>query len=158
MKRADEAKWTAAVAAETRSIHEALSAWADIDDKTGVMRQALGTVTERGTALRLLLLLGDQMTKAVFPELVDLCSTGHSDIGLCRTIIKSLPRMWLLERLESEVDEVLARFQSEESFRRFAELYREIDQQLLQSLVCRARKSPDSAIREVADDFASSAD
>lgn len=151
----DKAKLDEIVAAETSWIRETLSPWPGIEDKVGAIRHAITTVPTRGAGLRLLLLLGDDEKKAVFSELVDLASSGHSDIGLCRTVIKSLPRDWVLQHVQCYVNEVLLRSENEEAYRRLAELYCELDECLLESLVSRARSSPDAGIREVANDFSS---
>ena len=153
MSGEDQNKWTAVVGAEAKGLRDALAAWSTIADKQGVMRQALSTVTERGAALRLLLILDDDLKQTVFSDLIDLAAVGHSDIGLCRTVIKSIPRLWLLEHVESEVTRILDQSEDEEAYRRYAELYREIDDQLVQALVARARMSADPNILEVADDF-----
>lgn len=152
----DLEKWHAVVSAERGGIRKALSEWNQINDKSGVLRRALESVVERGSALRLLLLLGDDFKKAVFSTLVDNASTGHSDIQLCRIVIKSLPRKWILEHLPSAVDDFLARHEDdEEHFRRYAELYYELDEDLLNSLIARLKVHSDPAIREVAEDFSS---
>ncbi|MGO9919001.1 MAG: hypothetical protein ACLQIB_30420 [Isosphaeraceae bacterium] len=97
MNPADDAQlWNDLHGIEQRSLAEIMRLWGKISTKADVMREALGTPHQRGTALRLLLVLGDEMKMKVFRSLVELSSVGHSDVALCRSIIKSMPQRWVL--------------------------------------------------------------
>ncbi|MGH9116595.1 MAG: hypothetical protein ACRD0A_01565 [Acidimicrobiales bacterium] len=58
------------------------------DDLIPVLRSALKQPSPRGTALRLLLVVDVGIRLTLFPELIELASVGHSDIGLCRDVIR----------------------------------------------------------------------
>ena len=107
MNRKEEKRWAAAVEAERRGVCAVFSVLATVEDKIGLLRRAVTSVSERDTALRALLLSDDGTKKALFPELVDLCSVGHRDIDLCRMVMKSLPRAWVLKHVGALVDEQL---------------------------------------------------
>jgi hypothetical protein len=100
-----------------------------------------------------MILLPDAIKQAVFDTLIDLASVGHADIGLCRAVIKSLPRAWLIEHVEAAAEPILRRGEDEEAYRRLAELYCDIDEGLVHRLVQRAARSSNAFVREVADDF-----
>jgi hypothetical protein len=122
------------------------------DRLTDVLRSALGQPAQRGTALRLLLVVDVERRLEVFPELVRLAAVGHSDVGLVREVIGSLPHYWVEANIGREVRPLLDDGGYEE-YRRLAELLQGLDSGLLSELVDRARRSEDPDIREVADDF-----
>jgi hypothetical protein len=154
MNATDDAQlWNDLHGVEQRSLAETMCVWQMISGKADVMSQALGTPHHRGTALRLLLVLGDEMKKKVFHRLVELASVGHSDVSLCRAIIKSMPRSWVLDNIDAVVGAVLQESDGEEEYRRFAELYAELDATLLQRHVQRALAHPSEEVREVGSDF-----
>ncbi|MGO9468945.1 MAG: hypothetical protein ACLQIB_24090 [Isosphaeraceae bacterium] len=154
MNPTDDAQlWNDLHRIEQRSLAEIMHLWGKIAAKADTMRAALGTPHQRGTALRLLLVLGDEMKMKVFRSLVELSSVGHSDVALCRSIIKSMPRRWVLNNIESIVRVVLQESDGEEEYRRFAELYVELDGALLERHVQRALAHPSEEVREVGSDF-----
>jgi hypothetical protein len=76
--------------------------------KEQTLERALQRPHERETALHLLTLLADQaMLQKLFPVLIDLVSVGHSDIALCRTVIKSMSRAWVIAHIDEEVANIL---------------------------------------------------
>jgi hypothetical protein len=136
-----------------------LEAWLLIEDdadKERLLRGALSAPRERGTALRLLLLLSDAYKRAVFDVLVDQASVGHADIALVRIVISSLGRTWLTEHIEPIANRILDDENDEECYRRFAELYNDLDRDLLRRLVKKAAASNDPGIIEVAENFSKS--
>jgi len=149
----DKERLAALVATENYRIQEVFSIWSQIENKEQVMRDALTSVLSRGAVLRLLVCLGDDIKKLLFADLVELASVGHSDIALVRAVVKSLPRKWLLETIDLEANAVLDRTGDEETYRRMAELLADIDEELLASIVTRARESENADVREVANDF-----
>jgi hypothetical protein len=154
MNTADDVQlWNDLSGIEQRSLAEILRRWANVSTKVDVMREALSTPHQRGTALRLLLVLGDEMKMKVFRNLVELSSVGHSDVALCRSVIKSMPRRWVLENIEPIVRVLLQETGGEEEYRRIAELYAELDSELLEVHVERALKHPDEEVREAGLDF-----
>jgi hypothetical protein len=123
------------------------------DGLTDVVHTALDNPAQRGTALRLLLVVDVDRRLPLFPELVRLASVGHSDVGLVREVIRSLPSYWVEANLGAELWPLLDEGGDEE-YRRLAELLDDLGSGLLPELVDRARASADPDVREVADDFA----
>jgi hypothetical protein len=143
---------------------EAARLWNTIpeQDRREVLVRALETVSRRREALGWLLLMPDNtLREDLFSELVDLASVGHSDIGRVRDVIKSMPRQWVLDRIQPVAQAVLDRQSASgaedryEEFRRFAELFVELDVALLRPLVERSLRDKDSDVREVGEDFKS---
>jgi hypothetical protein len=141
---------------EKQSVARILGLWSRIADKIGVLEQALRTPHQRGTALRLLLLLqDDSLRRSLFPTLVELASVGHKDVALCRAVIKAMPREWVLKQIEPLAEAILRQNQNEpeEEYRRFAELFHELDGALLRRHLDRALRHPEESVREIAQDF-----
>jgi hypothetical protein len=133
---------------------QVLSEFAKLPCPIDVLRRAIGVPHERGVALRLLMFIGGSFGKQVFQELVESASVGHADVALCRAVLKTLPRRWVV----GEIDQIVLRLlkaspDDDEMFRRFAELYVELDDCLLMNLVRLAASSEFEAVREVAADF-----
>jgi hypothetical protein len=89
----------------------------------------------------------------MFAELVDAASVGHADIGICRSVIKSLPRRWVRERIEPIVKQLIDASPHDYEVFRSAELYDELDDELLARLIRLASSSESDAVRDVAADF-----
>lgn len=117
--------------------------------------QALRKPSERGTALRLLLVIDVAHRMTHFSQLVELASVGHADVALCREAIGSIPRYWTESNIRREVLPLLAAGDAEE-YRRIAELLVELRSPLLEELVEMASDSDDEDINEVGVDFTSS--
>jgi hypothetical protein len=149
----DNALWDEVFVTEQGRFQDIMSSWVRISAKDRVLIQALETPHQRGTALRLLLLLGDEMKINVFATLVELAAVGHSDIALCRSVIKSMLRQWVIEHIESLAQRILERSGEEEEYRRFAELYLELDASLLERHVQAALAHANPDVREVGSDF-----
>lgn len=79
-------------------------------------------------------------------------SPGYA--GVAREIILSLPKEWVLSKIEEAVEPILQQDATENEFRRTLELYLELgDHQLLYRLACRATQHSDEDIREAGYDF-----
>ncbi|MEW6494803.1 MAG: hypothetical protein AB1589_20135 [Cyanobacteriota bacterium] len=120
--------------------------------RVGLIKKALHNPTERGTALRLIEYLNLEECQSLFDDLVDLASVSHSDIELCRKVILSLPKTWLLANIEKSAEPLL-QDGTDEEYRRLLELYIDIDRELTQRLAIRALQQDDPDIREVGEDF-----
>ncbi|VXD12078.1 conserved hypothetical protein [Planktothrix serta PCC 8927] len=121
-------------------------------DRVAMLQKGLQNPRERGTALRLLFYLTLPERQRLFNDLVALASVSHSDIELCREVILSLPKTWLLDNIENSAEDLLADGTDEE-YRRLLELYINIDDHLTERLVKRALKHEDADIREAGEDF-----
>jgi hypothetical protein len=148
----DGALWKAVVQAEGRFIAARMAFLANAEDRVGVLRGALHTAAQRGTALRLLPYCQPAERQELFGVLLRLSSVGHRDVLLCREAILSLPRGWVLDRIESAAEELLSDG-GEEEYRRLLELYAELDAGLTRRLAERAARHPDQEVREAGADF-----
>jgi hypothetical protein len=122
------------------------------DSLFSLICRALQIPSERGTALRLLLVVDVTQRMLHFSELVRLASIGHADVDLCREVIRSIPDYWVESNLKVEILPILDGGGSEE-YRRLAELLVELNSQLLNDLVEMALNSDDEDINEVGNDF-----
>ncbi|MBA2305758.1 MAG: hypothetical protein H0W08_24430 [Acidobacteria bacterium] len=122
------------------------------DSLVSLIRRALQIPSERGTALRLLLVVDVTQRMSHFSELMQLASVGHADVDLCRKVIQSIPGYWVESNLKAEILPILEGGGSEE-YRRLAELLTELNSQLLNDLVEMALSSDDEDINEVGHDF-----
>jgi len=118
-----------------------------------VIGAALDTPSQRGTALRLLQILPEEMIRPHFSRLVDLASVGHSDIELCRAVLLKIDRNWLVQNIEYQVTQIL-RPGGEEEFRRVAELYKLLNSDLLGLHLERCARHVDEEVKKIASDFA----
>jgi hypothetical protein len=148
----DEALWTAVVQGEGRFIAARMAFLSNAEDRVDVLRGALRTAAQRGTALRLLPYCQPHERQDLFSDLLRLASVGHRDVVLCREAIVSLPRSWVLDRIESAAEELLSDG-GEEEYRRLLELYAELDAGLTRRLAERAARHPDKVVREAGTDF-----
>jgi hypothetical protein len=129
-------------------------------DRVGLVRSAIPRPdrqifppSDRFTALYVLPLLTRPEQMALFPELVYLASWGHGAIGRVRGVILSLPRDWVLARVDAEAERWL-RAGTDDEFRRFLELYRLLDaRDLTLRLARRAAAHADPEIREAGEEF-----
>lgn len=151
--------WRLLVATDRAALTQIMQAWVSIspEDQVALLRHALSNGAERATALRLLLYLDDESRKVVFPELVRCAAYEHRDIVLCRDVIKVMPRDWTVANIDLVVKAMLDET-DESSHRRYAELYQELDQTLLATLVRRMESSSSESVREIADDYRSASD
>jgi hypothetical protein len=148
----DTELWHKVFEKEIAYIHARQDFIKNCTDRTGLIKKALHNPTERGTALRLIEYLKLEERQSLFDDLVDLASVSHSDIELCREVILSLPKTWVLTNIEKS-DEPLLKDGTDEEYRRLLELYIDIDRELAQRLAMRALQHDDPDIREVGEDF-----
>lgn len=130
-----------------------LNAWNSMDDPVEAMRHGLRT--EKFTAFEFLLLhCDDELNKSVFEMLVDHASVAHGCIHKNRAIIKMMSRKWVIEHIEPIVNHILTdETDAEEYYTRFAELYSELDDGLLNRLLDRAAQHDNPAVVEISEDY-----
>lgn len=149
----DKARWEEIRSILNRYRRPMLNAWNSMDDRVAAMRYALQT--ESFTAFEFLLFYcDDELNKSVFDLLVDHASGAHGCIHKNRAIIKMMPREWVIEHIEPIANRILAEEpEPEECYTRFAELYSELDANLLNRLLDQAARHDDPTVVEVAKDF-----
>lgn len=155
----DIERWTRIKSLHQRAMSALLADWYAMDDKLEVIRH--GLQKDRGLTFQILLLSQDSdLQKNVFESLVKLASVGHRSIGLNRAVIKTMPRKWVIEHIEPIVNHILSdetdpyvKTEPEEYYRRFAELYYELDDGLLDRLLDKAAQHDNPEVVEVAEDF-----
>lgn len=106
----------------------------------------------RHTSLIILGYLDVADLKELFEDLVFLASFSHGAINTVREAILTLPREWVLERIEQVAEPFLLTDDSEE-YRRILELYFELSPQMTHKLAQRALKNPNEEIQEAGQDF-----
>lgn len=148
----DNVLWRKLLDSEIAFIKVRMSFYAHCTDKVAVIRKALRDPVQRGTALRTLFDMQIKERQQLFDDLVDLASVGHADIALCRKVILSLPRDWVVSHIESSAEPLLYQGTYEE-YRRLLELYIDIDHDLAYRLATRALQNNDADIREAGEDF-----
>jgi hypothetical protein len=121
-------------------------------NRLGAIRDAIRDPVRRGTALRLLHYLSDSERESLFDDLLEIAAVDHSDIELVRQALMSLPREWVVGRIEDQAEPLLSTGTYVE-FRRLLELYKLLDPELTARLARRARESADPDIREAGEDF-----
>jgi hypothetical protein len=122
-----------------------------------VIKEALSTPSRRSTALRFLLFYLDAEDRIeFFEQLVTIASSAHCDIELCRKVILTLPKDFVLANIEQVSEPLLLTsdpvYQYEE-YRRLLELYIEIDRDITERLASRASQGEIEEIREAGEDF-----
>ena len=93
----------------------------------------------------------------LFDTLVYLASSGHGAIGRVREILLSLPRDWVLTRIEDAAEPYL-RDGTYDEYRRFLELYERLDRRLMLKLAQRAAAHSDPDIQEAGQDYLESSE
>jgi len=106
----------------------------------------------RHTAIYFLKYLKQDETQKIFSELVYLASFSHGAIVAIREAILSLPRDWVLSRIETVAEPYLSEDDGE-AYRRFLELYQQLDDKLMEKLAKRAVESHNQDIKEAGTDF-----
>lgn len=96
--------------------------------------------------------LGQDELKELLPFLLSHARSVHPYLGRIRHLIVSLPKEWLLERLEAASYPMLEP-NDDEAYRRFLELYFQIDPQLTKRLAEQALQSSDPNVRDAGRDF-----
>jgi hypothetical protein len=121
-------------------------------DRVALVRRALRDGKGKFAAIQVLRSLKTQELQSLFDDLVEWSSTGHGTVHVFREAILSLPRQWVLSRIEG-VAEPLLRDGTYDEYRRFLELFIELDRDLALRLARRAAAHPDADIREAGSDF-----
>jgi len=89
---------------------------------------------------------------ALFSLFVMVASEGTGLVQIARDIIASLPREWVLDRINEEAEPYL-KDGTDWEFRRFLERYCELDSGLAINLARRAAAHPDAEVREAGEEF-----
>lgn len=121
-------------------------------DRVALIRYALRSGHGKHTAIYALQSLRQTELQELFVELVTYASSAHGAIGAIREAILSLPRDWVLDRLEAVAEPLLVGGTYDE-YRRLLELYQLLDPVLTQNLAMRAVQHPDPDIQEAGMDF-----
>jgi len=148
----DQALWRALVDRENAFYSARAAFMSGAAGRVAVLRSALRSAAERGTALRVVSILPVAERQALFDDLVRLASVGHADVQLVRDAILSLPPDWALARLEAAAEPLL-RDGTDEEYRRLLELYIEMDPAVTRRLAHRAAQHADPHVREAGEDF-----
>jgi hypothetical protein len=80
----------------------------------------------RAAAVALLQKMSLEEKQSLFPELIHLARSVHGPTGAVREIILSLPREWVLERIDAQVEAIL-RNEEYDDYWMFLELYEKLD-------------------------------
>lgn len=121
-------------------------------DRVSLIRQALHT-RDRLVAVEMARYLSPSEHEQLFPEWI-YWSRAQGCLPAVRSYILSLPKEWVMEHIEDEVEPYL-REGTEEDFRRYLELYYALDRSLTKKLARRAIGHPNQAIQEAGKDFLS---
>ena len=148
----DSALWRQLLNSEIAFQKARMNFHAGCTDKVSVIQKALRDPVQRGTALRYLPYMTIEERQQLFDDLLYLASVGHADIALCRQIILSLPKEWVVSNIESCAEPLLAKGTDEE-YRRLLELYVDLDRNLALRLAKRALQHNVPDIREAGEDF-----
>ncbi len=116
-----------------------------------IVRKGL-TGQDREAAIFLLDYLRPEDIMQLFDELLYLASFSHGAILSVRKSILSLPRDWVINRIESKVEKLLVNGDYD-GYRRFLELYIELDHSLALKLARKALEQDDEDIKEAGRDF-----
>jgi predicted DNA-binding transcriptional regulator AlpA len=119
-------------------------------DRVGLLRRALRLPggNNRATAVALLEKLTVEEKKSLFPELIQLARSAHGPVGKVRDILLSLPREWVLSRIDGEVEPIL-REEEYDDYWMFLELYKQLDTERAVALARRAALNGGPDIREL---------
>jgi hypothetical protein len=152
-ERAVKQLWQDFVNAENAMVSARMRLLAKKAPLVETLRQSLGHPSERGTALRLLLILDISVSQALFHELIYQASWGSCDIELCREVIYAIPKPWLMEHIESELWPIVENG-GEAECHCLAQLLDELEfSALLSKLVDYCLQSSNPDILEVGDDY-----
>jgi hypothetical protein len=147
----DISVWRSLVESHEAHVRARMAFCAEGVDRVGLIRRAFAG-KDRFTSIYMLELLNEKELEQVFPELVFLAGTAHAALHAVRAAIRSLPRDWLLANLE-EAAEPFLRQGTDDEYRRYLELYDELDRDLTARLARRAAAHPDADIREAGQDY-----
>lgn len=123
----------------------------DEANRIPILREALKT-GDRAAAIYVASHLKTAELMELFEEFVFLASFSHGGLAPVRQVILSLPRDWVLSRIENVVSPLIERGTYDE-YRRFLELYSDLNHQLALNLANKAAQHSDEDIREAGKDF-----
>jgi hypothetical protein len=172
MNKEDSKYWDEIYTTDLEYTNKIFKTWLKLNDKKNSLSSALKgrhsseELSYRNAALRFLLISdlsgifsysdnGRTIDIDIVRIIVELASVGHSDIELCRNVIKILPNYWLKDNLIDLMEPILNNG-DEEEYMRLAELCRDIDIDLLKYILNKAKESANADILEVPsffDDF-----
>lgn len=135
-----------------REYSQAFTEFTGSADKIEILRRALRS-KERNLALRAVPSLNVEERKALFPEWIHLARCAHSPFQVAWDVIESLPREWVLQNIEKEVDAILEN-EEETDYWMFLQLYSRLDNPLMRKLAARAAAHADPEIAELGRDWA----
>lgn len=121
-------------------------------NRVALVRYGLRTGHGRHTAIYMLRSLKQIELQELFDDLMFCVSHGHGAVDAIREVILSLPREWVLARIEAAAEPLLIDATYDE-YRRLLELYELLDPVLTQKLAMRAMQHWDPDIREAGEDF-----
>jgi hypothetical protein len=133
--------------AYSRASHDFL---ADKAERVELLRKALRG-KDRDVALAVAPSLTTDELKQLFSEWVNLARCAHSPFKPAWDVILSLPREWVLQHIEPEVDAIL-RDEEEDDYWMFLQLYERLDRDLTLQLARRAAAHANPDIRELGED------
>jgi hypothetical protein len=148
----DMCLWDAVVERELSFIEARSVFFTRCSDRLKVLREAITHPVQRGSALRILPFLPVEERLQLFETLLAAASVGHADIDLSRQAILSLPREWVIAKIEEAAEPILQAGDDEE-YRRLMEIYDELDPGLTLRLATRASQHDDPHVREAGKDF-----
>jgi hypothetical protein len=96
--------------------------------------------------------MNPEQLKPLFEELLYLSSFEQGQIQYVRDLIHALPRHWVLARIETDAEPLLAN-DPDNAYRRLLELYEHLDSELMLRLARRAAAHTDPDIRKAGEDF-----
>jgi hypothetical protein len=153
-----QSTWNNLLSAET-AIRESLRAFLveSSVERVALIRNALAKPgPERAAAVRVLPYLSMKERMELFPDLVWFASWAHGHIQAAREAIGQLPKDWILSRIESVAEPILASASAQhqyEEYRRLLELFAQIgDHSLIRRLAERARAHEDEDVREAGEE------
>jgi len=119
----------------------------------GSLRKALPPPEiDRYAALYVLEQLPVSERLKLFPELVYLASWTNGFLETVRSLILSLPRDWVLANVE-KIAEPLMQQGTDDEYRRFLELYEQLDRNLARKLASKAEQNSNADIQEAGREF-----
>lgn len=123
-------------------------------DRVALVRDALTKPGghNRAAAVALLQEMSTKERQQLFPELVELARAAHGPVAAVRKIIASVPREWVLARIDAELDRIL-NGQQYDDYWMFIELLAELDRERAVKLARRAAATDDPDIRELGSDM-----
>lgn len=90
--------------------------------------------------------------KELLPELVAMASWGHGLLNDAKALILKLPRDFVVANIEKAAEPILVKGEEEE-YRKFLELYSELDKELTIKLARRAAGHDDEEVCEVGREY-----